>query len=180
MGALGLAGAWESSIAAQTAGRDGQQSHPTRHLAYSFGARGRLPLGRATLLGGLDLGQQRFEVDLPGRHAVARPCATASSGRRWAAAWPWTTSRCRCRPPTCRCCPARAWAATVFPRAQVRGFELGARLAYAIADELAVDLRLDFRRFAHDMNARPGDAMLVGGAVDDYLAAALRLTYRVW
>ena len=30
------------------------------------------------------------------------------------------------------------------------------------------------------MNARPGDAMLVGGAVDDYLAAALRLSYRVW
>jgi len=179
LGALGLAGAWETSIAAQTAGRDEQQSHPTRHLSYSFGARGRLPLGRATLLGGLDLGQQRFEVDLPGatlspsvRYRFLRP---SLGGRVGLDDFALSLSAAYLK-----VLAGSGLGGTVFPRAQVRGFEFGARLAYAIAPELAVDLRLDFRRFAHDMNARPGDAMLVGGAVDDYLAAALRLSYRVW
>ena len=177
-GMVGLAGAWESTIAASTASRDGHASHPTRHIAYGLGARGRLPFERATLLAGQDLGQQRFDVDLPGatlspavRYRFLRP---SLGGRLAIDDFALTLSAAYLQ------VLSADLGGTVFPRAQVRGFELGARLGYDIADELAVELRLDFRRFAHAMNARPGDAMLVGGAVDDYLAAALRLSYRVW
>jgi hypothetical protein len=178
LGMVGLAGAWESTIAASTADRDGQPSHPTRHQAYSLGARGRLPFERATLVAGLDLGQQRFEVDLPGatlspavRYRFLRP---SLGGRLAIDDFALTLSAAYLQ------VLSADLGGAVFPRAEVRGFELGARLGYDIADELAVELRLDFRRFAHAMNARPGDSMLVGGAVDDYLAAALRLSYRVW
>jgi hypothetical protein len=180
LGQLGLAGTWESSIAARTQGRDGQQSHATRHRLWTLGARGRLPLERATLLGGLDLGQQRFDIDLPepvtlspavsyrflrpslsGRIALDDFAVTLSAGYLHVLSLGGLGD-------------ARA-----FPRAQVRGFEAGARLAYAVARELEVDAGAELKRFAFSMNVRPGDPLIAGGAVDDYVTASLRLTYRL-
>jgi hypothetical protein len=64
-----------------------------------------------------------------------------------------------------------------FPRLDAGGVEAEAGIGFAVDD---VELRALFtmRRFFYAMNPEPGDARVVGGAVDQYLSGALRFTYR--
>ena len=176
---LGLAAAWETSVAARTRGADGEQRHPTRYLAYRVGARGFVPLGQSSLRVGLDQGQQRFDLDLPQ--------ASMSPDVNYRFLRPSVEGRIHLDDFSVALglsylhvlAAGGLGDAGHFPRAKVRGVEGVARVAYAVASDLEVDLGAELRRFAFTMNVRQGDPFIAGGAVDDYLSAALRLTYRL-
>jgi hypothetical protein len=65
-----------------------------------------------------------------------------------------------------------------FPRATVRGVDLSVGAGYQVTGSLDIQLTTALRRYAFAMHARPTDAVIVGGASDQYLSMALGLTYR--
>lgn len=65
-----------------------------------------------------------------------------------------------------------------FGRATVRGVDVGLGASFAFANSVEVHLSLGLRRYGFAMHSRPGDALVVGGAIDEYLSMGLGLTYR--
>jgi hypothetical protein len=65
-----------------------------------------------------------------------------------------------------------------FPRATARGIDLGAGATFAFNDTLEAQLQVGLRRYGFDMKAEPGDTLLVGGAVDQYLSMTVGLAFR--
>lgn len=63
-----------------------------------------------------------------------------------------------------------------FPRATGGGLDAGAGLSLQLTSWLAVHARLDVRRYFFAMNPEPGDPWIAGGAIDQYLGAALGAT----
>ena len=177
---LGVAVAAASSLGARTAGRDsGDAGHATRFATYRAGLRGRLASERAALVLGLDLGQQDFQMDVPDeafspaiRYRFLRPSVAARLNLdhlsvSLTAAYLGVTS-------------TAGWSsASLFPRARASGVEGGLRVAYAVGGPLEIDGGADLRRFAFSLDARPGDPLIAGGAVDEYLVLAMRLTWRL-
>jgi hypothetical protein len=65
-----------------------------------------------------------------------------------------------------------------FSRATVRGVQGEAAAAFAITPDLEVRATAGLRRFGLDMNSKPGDLWVAGGAVDQLIWGGLGLAYR--
>jgi hypothetical protein len=175
---VGLVGAFEASLGATTQNMPGAAPSPTRHLAYRVGVRGRVPIAVATLMLGADYGEQHFTLQVPsgvmspeshygffrpnlaGRVAFGRFSFVLSGGYLHIVDAAGLTADSR------------------FPNATIRGGDVGATIGYAFDRGLQVQLGADYRRYAYTMNARQGDALLVGGALDEYVGLTGLVTYR--
>jgi hypothetical protein len=65
-----------------------------------------------------------------------------------------------------------------FPRAISRGIDLSLGAGYAFTDNIEAYLSLGLRRYGYDMKSQRGDALIAGGAIDEYLSMTTGLTYR--
>lgn len=65
-----------------------------------------------------------------------------------------------------------------FPDADVGALDARAGVSVGFGPGLGARLGFDFRRYAFDMNAEPGDRWAVGGATDQYLIGSISLTWR--
>jgi hypothetical protein len=65
-----------------------------------------------------------------------------------------------------------------FSRATVRGIDITLGAGYRVTEAVDIQLVTGFRRYAFDMQARPTDSVIVGGASDQYLSLTLGLAYR--
>jgi hypothetical protein len=65
-----------------------------------------------------------------------------------------------------------------FPRAEVRGMEGAASVAFALARELEIEAGAGVRRFGIATHVIPGDRVLAGGAVDQTTWLGLGAVYR--
>jgi TolB-like protein len=178
MSQVGLAGAFESSVGATSQGQPGTNPSPTRHLSYRVGARGRVPLPVVTVLLGADYGEQHFALQVPsnvmspeshygffrpsigGRVAFNRMSFVLSAGYLQILD------------------AAGLTAPAMFPKATIRGGDVGAMVGYAFDRGLQVQVGADYRRYAYTMNVQEGDALVVGGALDEYFGLTALLTYR--
>jgi hypothetical protein len=64
---------------------------------------------------------------------------------------------------------------TDFPHLTVAGVDAGVRAAYAFTPSVEARLQGDVRRYYYDMHSIRGDALIAGGAVDQYLSVAFLL-----
>ena len=62
-----------------------------------------------------------------------------------------------------------------FPHLTVAGIDAGVRAAYAFTSSVEARLQADLRRYFYDMHSVRGDALIAGGAVDQYLSVAFLL-----
>jgi hypothetical protein len=62
-----------------------------------------------------------------------------------------------------------------FPHLTVAGVDVGVRAAYAFTSNIEARLQADVRRYFYDMHSVRGDALIAGGAVDQYLSVAFLL-----
>jgi hypothetical protein len=62
-----------------------------------------------------------------------------------------------------------------FPHLTVAGVDAGVRAAYAFSSNIEARLQADVRRYFYDMHSVRGDALIAGGAVDQYLSVAFLL-----
>lgn len=62
-----------------------------------------------------------------------------------------------------------------FPRASGAGIDGSAGIAFHVTPWLAVQARVDLRRYFFAMNPEPGDPWIAGGATDQYLGGAIGL-----
>jgi len=62
-----------------------------------------------------------------------------------------------------------------FPHLSVAGVDAGVRAAYAFTSTIEARLQGDVRRYFYDMHSIRGDALIAGGAVDQYLSVAFLL-----
>jgi hypothetical protein len=56
--------------------------------------------------------------------------------------------------------------------------DLGAGAGYALGSSLEADVSLGLRRYGWDMKVLPGDTLIAGGAIDQYLSVTVGLVYR--
>jgi hypothetical protein len=153
---------------------------PVRAWGYAAGLRVRLPsplpdvgldvgyvaqrftLGRSTptLDAGVpNVGAQSLRLGLSGRFGLGR--RVALTGR---AAWLAVLDT--------GAAPAR-----YFPRQTVSAVEAAAGVAVDIG-EVEVRAGVEYRRYFSSMHPEPGDAYVVGGAVDEYMAATVGFAVR--
>jgi hypothetical protein len=62
-----------------------------------------------------------------------------------------------------------------FPHLTVAGVDASVRAAYAFTGSIEARVQGDVRRYFYDMHSIRGDAMIAGGAVDQYLSVAFLL-----
>jgi hypothetical protein len=177
LGNIGLAGAFETSLGATTQSRPGAAETPTRHRAYRLGIRARVPATIATLLLGADYGEQHFVLQVPDRLSVEshygflRPnlAARVAVGR---VSFVLSAGYLQLRE------TGGLTASSLFPKATVRGSDVGLTMGYALDRSLEVQLGADYRRYAYTLNTEETDALRVGGAIDEYTGLTALLTYR--
>jgi hypothetical protein len=66
----------------------------------------------------------------------------------------------------------------MFPRATVRGVDFTVGAGYAFTDTLEGTVSGGWKRYGFDMRAQPGDDLIAGGAVDEYLSMTIGFAYR--
>jgi hypothetical protein len=67
----------------------------------------------------------------------------------------------------------------VFPHSQVAGLDAHVGGAFLFNEVLELRLIANYQRYFFDMNARPGDQYVAGGATDEYLSIILALAVRI-
>ena len=60
----------------------------------------------------------------------------------------------------------------------MRGLQGEAAVAFAITPDLEVRATAGLRRYGFDMNSKPGDLWVAGGAIDQLMWGGLGLAYR--
>jgi hypothetical protein len=65
-----------------------------------------------------------------------------------------------------------------FPRAVTRGVDLTLGAAYAFSDNVELFVAVGLRRYGFDLKVKPGDSLIAGGALDEYVSMTMGLTYR--
>jgi hypothetical protein len=65
-----------------------------------------------------------------------------------------------------------------FPRAVTRGVDVSLGAGYAFADNVEAWVTVALRRYGYDMKSQQGDALIAGGALDEYMSMTMGLTYR--
>jgi hypothetical protein len=160
-------------------GRDGQRSYPTRTSSYRLGPRYQARDGNFVVTVGADYAEQKFELDVAEAvppnvdYTLLRPSlgarmeVTSGVSLGLEAAYLHILS------------VGGLGDDNRFPRMSSVGAEVGAMVGYALDSDFEVRLTADLRHYAHNMHARPGDAYVVGGAVDEHFGASLLLNYRI-
>jgi hypothetical protein len=67
----------------------------------------------------------------------------------------------------------------VFPHSQVTGLDAHVGGAFLFYEVLELRLIANYQRYFFDMNSRPGDQYVAGGATDEYLSIILALAVRI-
>ena len=65
-----------------------------------------------------------------------------------------------------------------FPRAVTRGVDIGLGAGYAFSDNVEAWVAVGLRRYGYDLKVQPGDNLIAGGALDEYVSMSMGLTYR--
>ena len=65
-----------------------------------------------------------------------------------------------------------------FPRAVSRGLDVSIGGGYGFSDSVEAWASVGLRRYGFDMKSRPGDSLIAGGAIDEYVSVTMGLTYR--
>jgi hypothetical protein len=65
-----------------------------------------------------------------------------------------------------------------FSRATIRGVQGEATAAFAVTNQVEVRASAGLRRYGFDMNSKPGDFWVAGGAIDQQMWGGLGLAYR--
>ena len=65
-----------------------------------------------------------------------------------------------------------------FPRAITRGVDVGMGAGYAFGDSIEAWVAVGLRRYGYDLKVKPGDTLIAGGALDEYVSMSMGLTYR--
>ncbi|HEX3697120.1 MAG TPA: hypothetical protein VH374_17215 [Polyangia bacterium] len=65
-----------------------------------------------------------------------------------------------------------------FPRAVTRGIDLTMGAGYAFNDDVELFVAVGLRRYGFDLKVQPGDSLIAGGALDEYVSMTMGLTYR--
>ncbi len=184
---LGVTGQFQYAFALSSANSTGVR-YPTSFMAWSLGARLRLPLGAHAL--GLDVayGQESFRVDdvqsadptantTPGVPSVrysyveVGPDATLALGGRVRlrihAGYRHLLSMGDLN--------ASSW----FPRATGAGLSGGIGFGYRITRAFEARIAFDAQRYFFAFNPKPGDPRVAGGAVDQYFSGSVALVFHL-
>ncbi len=175
---FGLAGMWEASMGAKTTGRDGSGTNLTRGKSYRAGVRFRLKSGNSAVTFGGDYGEHSFDLTVDG---PIPPNVVYNLFR------PSVSGRMALGPLSLGLTAAYLHVLSVgglgdkdrFPRIRAKGAEVGALVGYALDRDFELRLVADLRHYAHHMHVKPGDPLIVGGAVDEHFGAALLINYRL-
>ena len=176
---IGFAGEWERSVAAQTVADGGRDLAGTSIGSYRIGARYRMTRGSTYGTLGVDYGRHGFILNVDNvvspnvEYAFLRPvimASTAIAGR-----WSFALS------------VAYVHVLSVgglgdddmFPRLSANGADMRASLGFRINPSFGLEFAADLRHYAHRMNVRPGDAYVVGGAMDEHFGGAILGTYKM-
>jgi len=176
---IGFSGEWESSVGAKTVGEDGLTSYPTTIRSYRVGARYRVVGETSFASFGVDYGEHQFDLEVPNviapnvKYTFLRPMARGSI--LVASGWSLGLTVGYLHVLSIGGMGDEG----MFPRMSAMGAEVRTSLGYRIDPEFSLELVADLRHYAHKMNVQPGDALVVGGAVDEHFGAALLATYRV-
>ncbi len=176
---IGFNGAWETTIGAKTLGRGRERSHATESRSYRVGPRVRIPTAPFVVTLGADYGEHRFKLDITEviapnvEYSVLRPNVEFRVDVGSGLSLGLTAAYLNVMS------VGGLGDDNRFPRISAYGAEGGAQVGYAFDPDFEVRLGADVRHYAHNMHVRPGDPLIVGGAVDDYFGASLLITYRV-
>lgn len=66
---------------------------------------------------------------------------------------------------------------TYFPNLSANGMDAWLAVSYAVLKNVEVKVGIDYTRFGFKMNPKPGDTFVAGGALDDYKAMGLAVSY---
>jgi hypothetical protein len=66
-----------------------------------------------------------------------------------------------------------------FPRMTAKGAEVNVMVGMELDRDFELRLVADLRHYAHSMNVKQGDPLIVGGAVDEHFGASLLINYRL-
>jgi hypothetical protein len=73
---------------------------------------------------------------------------------------------------------AGALTSTTFPHASANGVDLAFGAGYEIGKTFEIQASAALRRYGFDMRSQPGDAVVAGGASDQYLSMVIGVAYR--
>jgi hypothetical protein len=180
---FGLTATFEQALGLSSLGPDGTQ-YPTTAAFYSGGVKVRLPIGGSELSGTAAYGVHRFAIEASNSSQPKPqiPDVDYHFVRIGAASRIGLGSRF--------CVGLEAAylhildtgeiaSASYFPRATVIGVEGEAFLGWELFEGWQLRSSFDVRRYAYAMNPQPGDPMIAGGAVDQYLSASFAIAYRM-
>ena len=174
---FGFAGHFETSIGVKTVARDGAASQDTSLNSYWFGGRYRTTSNNFMFTLGADYGAHQFNLDLTDgvppnvRYSVFRPSAAVRADTGGGLSLSVTLAYLHVLSVGAMGQNDR------FPRDKVVGAEIGAGIGYTVDRSFDVRLGADLRHYAHTMNVRPGDPLIVGGALDEHFGVTLLLSY---
>lgn len=176
---FGFTGQWETSVGAKTTGREGDRTHTTTATSYRIGPRYRIHSPSFAVTLGADYGKHTFELDVDDAvppnviYTLVRPSVAGrievSSGISLGLTVAWLKVMS----------VGGLGDDSRFPRITASGAEVGAFVGYEMSPDFELRLAADLRHYAHDMHARPGDPLVVGGAVDEHFGASALITYRM-
>lgn len=73
---------------------------------------------------------------------------------------------------------AGALTSTTFPHASANGLDISVGAGYGLGRTFEIQAAAALRRYGFDMRSRPGDAVIAGGASDQYLSMVVGIAYR--
>jgi hypothetical protein len=160
-----------------------ETAFPTESSEWAIGGRVRQPLAGINLLFEADVGSQRFKIgdsyamekpDIPsvryrylrGGASTTFPVAGGMSvGIR--AGYRYVMSA------------GEIEQDEFFPRLSVGGVDGALWLAYDLGAHWQVYLGADIERYFYSMNPEPGDPLVAGGAIDQFIGGRFGLAYRL-
>jgi hypothetical protein len=179
---LGVAGEIATSVGLDSQTTEGIE-FPTRALHAVVGLRVRHPLGRHELRFALDGGLQDFTVD-DAADMTPRPAIPNVAYR-------FARLGAEVRLALTESLQAGAGAGyryilssgeieedDFFPRLSVHGVDASAWLGYRLGANLEARIGLAVERYFYAMNPEPGDPLVAGGAVDQYVSGHAAAVYR--
>jgi hypothetical protein len=175
---FGLAGVYEASLGAKTVGRDGSGNNLTRGKSYRAGIRYRMKWTDSSVTLGGDYGEHSFDLQVDD---VIAPNVIYELFR------PSVAGRMSLGVVSLGVTVAYLHVLSIgdlgnddrFPRMTAKGAEVGVMVGYELDRDFELRLGADLRHYAHSMNVKQGDALIVGGAVDEHFGASLLINYRL-
>jgi hypothetical protein len=179
---FGLSASAEQSFLLKS-GRQGGPSFSTNAQRITFGLVGRLPVQRAEVTLGAAYGWQDFSIS--GEGDPARPDIPNVTYRFLRAG---AGLRLELKPRVALLASAaylhvldsgQIATSDYFPRLTVAGVEAGVGAAWQFSSPWEVRVGVDYRRYFFNMHPEPGDRLIAGGALDNYVVATAALGVRL-